>query len=133
MQDISTTITPRFYETDALGHINNTRLPAWFENARDPIFRFFTPDLDLKNWPLILARMTVDFKKQLYLDAEVEVRSNISKIGNSSFSVHQEAWQNGVCAAIGVATMVHFDYRINNSVTIPDSIREKLQQHLVSS
>ena len=40
------TITPRFCDTDALGHISNTTLPVWFEGARDPIFRWFTPDLD---------------------------------------------------------------------------------------
>ncbi len=30
-------IQPRFNETDALGHINNTVLTQWFEGARDPI------------------------------------------------------------------------------------------------
>lgn len=37
------TIEPAFYDTDALGHINNTRLPAWFELARNDLFRLFTP------------------------------------------------------------------------------------------
>lgn len=40
-------IKPRFNETDALSHINNTVLTAWFEGARDPIFKLFTPDLDV--------------------------------------------------------------------------------------
>ncbi len=40
-----TTITPRFSDTDALGHINNTNVPVWFEGTRDPLFRLFTPDL----------------------------------------------------------------------------------------
>jgi acyl-CoA thioester hydrolase len=35
------TVTPRFYETDALGHINNTVMAGWFEAAREPVFRFF--------------------------------------------------------------------------------------------
>ena len=30
----TTTITPRFSETDMLGHISNTTLPIWFEGAR---------------------------------------------------------------------------------------------------
>ena len=42
-------ITPGFYETDALGHINNTVIPMWLEKARTPIFKIFTPDLDPKN------------------------------------------------------------------------------------
>ncbi|MEM9398560.1 MAG: acyl-CoA thioesterase, partial [Pseudomonadota bacterium] len=30
----SKTLSPRFYETDALGHINNVTIAAWFEVAR---------------------------------------------------------------------------------------------------
>lgn len=26
-------LTPRLNETDALGHISNTRLPSWFEDG----------------------------------------------------------------------------------------------------
>ena len=126
-------ITPGFSDTDALGHINNTRLPVWFENARDPIFKLFTPSLDLKNWPLILARISVDFKEQMFLDHLVEIKTYISKIGNASFVTTQEAWQDGRCTAKGEATMVHFDYQSKRSVAIPDDIRAILEQHLIAS
>jgi acyl-CoA thioester hydrolase len=33
----SVNITPRFYETDAFGHINNTVIAGWFEAGRAPI------------------------------------------------------------------------------------------------
>ncbi|PCJ49354.1 MAG: thioesterase [Gammaproteobacteria bacterium] len=125
-------VMPGFSDTDALGHINNTRLPVWFENARNPIFKIFTPTLDINNWPLILARITVDFKQQLYLDHLVEIKTYISKIGNSSFTVTQQAWQSGVCKAEGDSTMVYFDYVSKSSRRIPDDIRETLEQHLIS-
>ena len=129
----SYSVMPGFSDTDALGHINNTRLPVWFENARDPIFKLFTPNLDLKSWPLILARITVDFKEQMFLDHQVEIRSYISKIGNASFTTSQEAWQDGRLTAKGEATMVHFDYLLKKSVVIPSDIRDILEQHLLSS
>ena len=129
----SYSVMPGFSDTDALGHINNTRLPVWFENARDPIFKLFTPNLDLKAWPLILARITVDFKEQMFLDHLVEIRSYISKVGTASFITTQEAWQDGRCTAKGEATMVHFDYLLKKSVVIPDDIRSVLEQHLLVS
>ncbi len=125
----SYTVMPGFSDTDALGHINNTRLPVWFENARDPIFKIFTPEYNLKAWPLILARITVDFQEQIYLDAEIEVKTTVMKIGNSSFTIRQQAWQNGQCVATGEATMVHFDYQTKKAITIPVDIREQLEQH----
>ena len=42
------TISPGFSDTDALGHINNTKLPIWFLEARNELFKIFTPDLDPK-------------------------------------------------------------------------------------
>ncbi|MEC8487777.1 MAG: acyl-CoA thioesterase, partial [Pseudomonadota bacterium] len=48
-----TSFDVRFCETDALQHVSNTALVTWFEAAREPIFRMFTPELDLNNWPLI--------------------------------------------------------------------------------
>ena len=88
------TIKPRFLETDALGHINNTIIPSWFEGARDPVFRWFTPDLDVKKWRLILARFDVVFHHELFYEYPVELRTYIGKIGSSSFEVYQEAWQH---------------------------------------
>ena len=86
-------IQPGFSDTDALGHINNTRLPVWFENAREPIFRIFTPNLDLHNWPLILAHLSVDFTGQIYFDKPVTITTEIEKIGSSSLTLRQCAWQ----------------------------------------
>ena len=127
----SITIKPGFSDTDALGHINNTRIPAWFENGREPFFKLFTPDLDINNWRLIVARITVDFHRQLYMTEEVEIRSSIQKIGNSSFVVRHEAWQKGACAASGEAVMIHFDYAAQLSKPIPDDIRVELEKHII--
>lgn len=123
-------ITPRFSDTDALGHINNTMVPVWFEGARDPIFRLFTPELDLKAWPLILAKIDVSFLAQMYYGQELEIRTMISRIGGASFDVLQEVWQNGKKCASGTAVMVNFCYKTQGSVKIPENIKQVLQQHL---
>ena len=119
-----------FSDTDALGHINNTKLPVWFENAREPFFKMFVPDLDYKKWRLIVARISVDFHRELFMLEPIEIRSYISKIGNSSFVVRQEAWQQGQMAASGEAVMIHFDFASKTSQPIPDDIREQMTAHL---
>lgn len=123
------TLSPRFAETDALGHLGNTVLPIWFEDAREPIFKLFNPDLDVKAWSLILARIEVDFIRQIYYGTDVVIRTYVTEVGNSSFSVLQEAWQKGELAARGSATLVHFDYRSQKSAPIFDHVREKLIAH----
>ncbi|AEP28480.1 acyl-CoA thioesterase [Brumicola nitratireducens] len=121
----------RFYETDALQHVSNTVLVGWFETARLPIFKYFTPDLDLNNWPLILANYNVDFLEQIYLAGPVEVKTWVSRIGNSSFVVYQELWQSNTKKAKGTTTLVRFDYASKKSVRIPDDIRAKLEEHKI--
>lgn len=126
-------ITPRFSDTDALGHINNTMVPVWFEGARNPIFKIFTPNLDLNAWPLILAKIEVNFEAQIFYGNDIEIRTYISRIGGSSFDVYQELWQESKRVSSGKAVMVNFDYHTQKSETIPEKIKEVLTQHLYTN
>lgn len=128
------TVTPRFGDTDGLRHINNVALVEWFEVGRNPIFRMFTPDLDLsyEKWKLILVRTEFDYMGQMSYGHDVEIRSFITHIGNSSFTIGHEAWQNGELKAKGKAIIVYFDFIHQKSMPIPDSIRAQLQEHLIS-
>lgn len=121
----------RFYETDALAHVSNTVVVGWFESGREPIFKLFSPELDLQNWPLILASYKVDFLAQIYYGKKVEVKTYISRIGKSSFDVYQEVWQDNKQCANGTTTMVHFDFKTNQSVTINDQVKFVLQEHAI--
>ena len=125
-------ITPRFSDTDALGHINNTKIPVWFEGAREPIFRFFTPDLDPKDWHLIIAKIEVSYHGQLFYGQEIEIRTYISRVGGASFDVYQELWQHGEKCVSGIASMVHFDYPTQSSKKIPEDIRTEFAKHMFS-
>ncbi|CAI8185367.1 MAG: 1,4-dihydroxy-2-naphthoyl-CoA hydrolase [Glaciecola sp. HTCC2999] len=123
---LTETFKIRFYETDALRHVNNTVVPQWFETAREPVFKVFTPELDLANWPLILASFTVDFVAQIHYGHDVTVTTGIERIGNSSFVVYQELHQQNTLVAKGSTTLVHFDYQTQRSALISDEQRAQL-------
>lgn len=125
--------TPRFSDTDALGHINNTVFAVWFEGARLPVFRIFTPELNLQHWPLIVASVKLDYHAQTHFGSEVELRTFISRIGNSSFEVYQQAWQNGVNTVSGTAVMVQFDYVVNKAKAITAEQKQQLNLHLYTA
>lgn len=127
------TLEPAFYDTDALGHINNTRLPAWFELARNDLFRLFTPDLDPRKWALIMARLDVEFLAELFYGEDIEIRTWISRLGNSSFTVTQEAWQNGRPGARGNTVLVHYDHGSKRAASLPDEVRHALEAHLIDT
>lgn len=127
------TISPRFGDMDGLRHINNCLVPVWFENARTPIFRIFNPSMrvDFDHWNLIMARIEADFLREMHWGEDVRIVTHVVKIGSSSFTVGQEAWQGGKLCAMGTAVHVHYDFSTGSSARIPGEIREKLEEHLV--
>lgn len=124
------TLQPRFSETDALGHVNNTVLPVWFEDSRTPIFELFCPGMNVNDWHLIIAKIDVDFLAEIYYGKSVEIRTFMNKIGNSSMVVGHEAWQDNQLVAKGTAVLVHFDHTSKSSKPISEEVRIVLQQHL---
>ncbi|GHT00583.1 thioesterase [Planctomycetales bacterium] len=123
---LTLTIEPNISDTDALGHITNTKLPVWFEAARTPYFRLFTPDLNLRRWRLILAHIDVDFIRQIFFGRPVQIYSYTAKIGGKSFTVNQEAWQDGRQCATGATVLVRYDWETEKSVALNDDERALL-------
>ncbi len=122
-------IMPGFYETDAIGHINNTVIPMWFEKCRMPLFKYFTPDLDPGKWNLILVRIEVDYIAQIGYEDPVTIKTGVQRIGTSSFVVRQEVFQKQALCARGQTTLVHFDYEQKKSMPLLAHTREALEQH----
>ncbi|MEH6395445.1 acyl-CoA thioesterase [Pseudoalteromonas sp.] len=126
-------ITPRFSETDVLGHINNTVLPVWFEAARAPIFKFFTPDLNPQDWKLIIAKIEVSFVGELFYSHEVSIKTSVEHIGSSSFMLRQEAWQQDKCCAIGKTVLVRYDFAAKAKQALSSTEKAALHEHFIAA
>ncbi|MDR0599875.1 MAG: acyl-CoA thioesterase [Treponema sp.] len=128
----SVTVTPRFGDTDALGHINNTALPGWFELARNPLFAMFPPERDFTDgtFSLIMAHTDFDFLGELVFGAEVEIRSWVSRIGTKSFTILHEAWQKGELRCRGHAVIVHYNFKTRETLPLPEDKKAALARHL---
>jgi acyl-CoA thioester hydrolase len=126
-----TVIQPRVSETDGAGHINNTTVPVWFEAGRQEIFKMFMPDLSFRNWKLVVVSINIDYLHQIYYGRDVEVRTWVRKIGNSSFVLYEELHQNGNRCARGTATYVNYNFETRRSEPIPPALRKRLEEHLL--
>ena len=124
---IFTKIVPRVSETDGVGHINNVFVPIWFEAGRREIFRIFSPKLDFINWKLALVKVTVEYVDQLYLAEDVDVKTGIEKVGNSSFTIKEEIHQTNRICAKGQAIYVNYNFRDKKSEPISNEIRNRLE------
>lgn len=128
------TVTPRFGDIDGLKHVNNNKMVDWFELARNEIFKFFTPNLSLEDedWKLILVHNEANFVGQTFFGKDVTILSYILRVGETSFTTGEEAWQNGELKAVGKSILVYYDWINNEQMPIPEDIKEKLNKHLIS-
>lgn len=126
---ITEQLTVRFYETDALGHVNNTVIPQWFEAGRIPLFDLFTEQSESGNVALIVANLNVDFVRPIYFGHPVTLKTFIRRLGTSSFDIGTEVWQSGHVCAKGTTIMVNYDYQAQRSVAMSDSIKTTLAEY----
>jgi acyl-CoA thioester hydrolase len=124
-----TMIEPRVSETDGVGHINNTTIPIWLEAGRNKLFKLFTPDSSFQNWKMIILKMNVEYLAQIYFGKDVEVRTWVKRIGNSSLELYEEIHQDARVCATGTAVYVNFNLEKQKSEPIPDRIRQELEKH----
>ena len=126
MQEFVITITPRMYETDAMGHINNATIAAWFEVVRVRFLETLAgadPGLN-KNW--ILASVHIDFVGETFYGTDVTARIVSATVGNSSLTLETEMSQEGRQTVTGMAVLVRMDYDTKTTERIPDAIREDI-------
>ena len=82
MKNHAITISPRFYETDALGHINNASIAAWFEVARMHFLKSLegSEPSAAKDW--ILASLHIDYVAETFFGTDVTARITEACVGN---------------------------------------------------
>ena len=118
-----TDIQVRFNDTDMLGHLNNTAHALYVEQARVTFFHA----LGMKKITLILAHISLDFRKQVTFGDSVHVETNVEKIGNSSVTLLQNIFANHALAVETKSVVVLFDYEAQKPKKIPDDLRRGLE------
>jgi acyl-CoA thioester hydrolase len=118
-----TDIQVRFNDTDMLGHLNNTAYALYAEQARVMFFHA----LGLEKVTLILAHISLDFRKQVTFGDAVFVETTVEKVGNSSVTLLQNVFANNVLAVETKSVVVLFDYDAQKPKKIPDDLRRGLE------
>ncbi|MFV8817080.1 acyl-CoA thioesterase [Haliea sp. E17] len=122
MNLFETTIKPRFYETDGLGHISNTVIPAWFEIGRTEFLSSLAGEK--RTW--LTASVQIDYVAETFYGTDVTVRITGAKPGNSSLTLYCEILQEGRVTVRGSSVLVHMSDDRSGSARIPDAVREAL-------
>ncbi|MEM9256077.1 MAG: thioesterase family protein [Pseudomonadota bacterium] len=130
MPAYTTIITPRLYETDALGHINNATLAAWFEVARVRFLEALGSEGDVSEALWMLASVHIDFVDETFYGSDVAASIVSAEPGNSSLRLGCEMVQGGRLTVKGSAVMVRLDAETRKPKRLADSFRQALVTRL---
>lgn len=128
-----TPIQIRFKDIDKLGHVNNANHITYFELARVDYFAEFEKDdikIDWVNEGVILAKIEMEYKHPILLEDAVFVYTWVSKMGTKSFEMSCSIIkdENGIEIELakGLAIIVCFNYKTNQTILIPEKWKTKM-------
>ncbi|WP_024302157.1 thioesterase family protein [Pseudogulbenkiania sp. MAI-1] len=120
------TITMRWGDMDAVGHLNNTYYFRYLEQIRIEWLDELGHGIDPDGVGPVLASTGCVYRKELVYPATVVITIELEKLGNSSLKLHHRFFREGdeeTVYAEADATLVWVDYRSGQTVRIPEPIR----------
>jgi acyl-CoA thioester hydrolase len=118
----------RFGDMDRQGHVNNAVYSTYLETGRVAVIHDPDQGLQVAGTTTVLARIQIDFLKELHWPAQIEIGTAVAEIGRSSYVLMQGIFCEGVCAATGRCTMVLIDLDTRRARPLPPILVDRLKQ-----
>jgi acyl-CoA thioester hydrolase len=127
-----TRVPVRYNDLDPLGHVNNTAMAIFLEEARCTLV---TPRLKAhgNHLDLVLAATAMDYRRELAYPGEVEIGTLATRLGRTSFSLAHGIFQDGMCAGTAELVLVFFDLERRVAVAPPADVRAYVEGLLSSA
>lgn len=124
-------IEVRWRDVDALRHVNNAVYATYLEECRDGWLERVLGD-DGALWDYVLARVAIDFRREIGLDEEaVLARVTLVRIGTSSLTLREEIrLLDGTLAAEAESVIVARDRETGRSRPLSEAERAALEAAL---
>lgn len=121
-------IQVRWGDMDAYGHVNNAMFFKYLESARfayieDLLMPVLGGDIPV----IVLADIQCRFEQQIVYPATVVVKTKVVRLGNSSFDVVAEMWQEARRVASSKAVLVWVDPNTYRPMKIPEAAAAQIQ------
>lgn len=116
----------RFHDMDAYNHVNNNVIGIYFETARMALLEKLQP----KGWQtpahFVLAKVELEFLRELHYPNRIRIGQRYVKIGNSSLVIAGGIFVGDSCIALTESVSVW----INGATRRPESISAEMRKKL---
>ena len=112
----------RWKDLDAFQHINNAVFLSYFEDARIALFDRW--NLQPNGKSLIVAKVVVNYYKQLLHPSDFLIGQKVSRVGNTSFDIQSTMFnENNDVISDALITCVCFDFDKQKKQPVYDLIK----------
>ncbi len=126
-----TPVQKRFSDVDSFMHVNNIWQQSYFDMGKTD---FYTRVLGITGvfdkLRIITASTHTDYRGQVHLMDDIVVRTDVSRIGNKSMTLHQCIMLGEKVLTESSSVMVAFDFETQETVPMPEEWRVKLSEYL---
>jgi len=120
----------RFADLDRQGHVNNAVFATYLESSRVGLIYDAENGLQVPGATSVVARLEINFLRELGGPGTVEIGTAVAEIGRSSYQFAHAIFSEGACAATGRTTMVLIDRETRRSRPLPPELIARLEELL---
>jgi acyl-CoA thioester hydrolase len=121
-----TEVTLRPTDRDEVGHINNVVFAALVAAGRVDFITVRLEPHAAAGTDFWLARIELDYRRQLHYPGTVAVGTGVERMGRSSITLAHELKAKGETAASARSVLVHVELKSGKSLDLPEALRRSL-------
>ncbi len=125
-----TPVTIRYSDQDAMAHVNNTALATYIEAARTAFIYDLIQKGGMEGMEFILARLIIDYHRELHYPGTVEVGARLIRVGTKSLTTGYGVFMGEDCVATSECINVFYDIGARKTVAPSASIRAALMAEM---
>lgn len=123
----------RYCDTDALGHVNNAVYAVMCEAGRAELgvrCGLIAPEAGRG---MVIARLELDFLREMTWPGEVRVETEVVRLGNKSFHLRQRLIQGETLAARAHSVLAVIDTRTRRALPLTEEWRAALAPYAIGA
>ncbi|MBQ6612145.1 MAG: acyl-CoA thioesterase [Alistipes sp.] len=132
-KEIITSVQKRFSDVDSFLHVNNIWQQSYFDMGKTD---FYLKVLGIAGvfdrLRIITASTHTDYYGQVRLHDDIVVKTDVSRIGSKSMTLHQRIMHGDKCLTESSSVMVAFDFELQQTVEMPQEWKDKLSDYLIT-
>ena len=120
----------RYRDTDQQGHVNNAVYSTFFESGRTELIYGPNPLHD-PDGGFVIAHISVDYIEEIKWPGQVEIKTGVLKVGNTSVTMVQGVFFKDRLKAYSESVIVHVDKKTKKSRPLNLQARETFEKYRI--